>query len=176
MKRLIKLLFLFSLIGVLAGGCELLKGVKFDESYYYVFTINPTEAGEYNFDEEVITTDIQQVLDDNNIKEKKLESVVIKEITATIQQGSHITTFDILSSGNITLHGEGMSAVTVAWWPDPVPASVSTVKLDHNTDNLKDHLLSGKLYFAGSGILNAAHGGTSMVRVDVIFELNGKII
>jgi hypothetical protein len=176
MNRLIKLLFLFSLIGVLAGGCDLLQGVKFDENYYYVFTINPTEAGEYDFTEEVITTDIQQVLDDNNIKEKKLESVVIKEITATIQQGSHETTFNILNSGNITMHGEGMSEVTVAWWPDPVPAGVSSVKLDHNSDNLKDHLLSGKLYFGGVGTLNAAHGGTTMVRVDVIFELNGKII
>ena len=176
MKRLIKLLFLFTLIGVLAGGCELLQGVKFDEGYYYVFTINPTEAGEYNFTEEVVTTDIQQVLDDNNLKEKKLKSVVIKEIKATIQPNSHASNFNILESGKIYMHGEGMKEVTVAWWPSPVPQNVSTVILDNSSDEMKDHILSGKLYFSGLGMLNAAHGGTTMVRVDVTFELNGKVI
>jgi hypothetical protein len=176
MKRFIKPLFVFSLIGLLAGGCELLQGVKFDEGYYYVFTINPTEAGDYDFAEEVITTDIQKVLDDNNIKEKKLKSVIIKEIKATIQPGSHETTFNILEGGTLYMHGENMKTVTVAYWPDPAPQNVSTVILDHNSDEMKDHVLSGKLYFSGVGTLNADHNGITMVRVDVTFELNGKII
>jgi hypothetical protein len=176
MRRLIKLLLLFSLLGVLAGGCELLQGVKFDEGYYYVFTIDPTEAGDYYFNEEVVTTDIQQVLDDNNIKEKKLKSVVIKEIKATIQPGSHESTFNILKSGKITMHGDGMTPVDVAWVPDPVTQNVSTMLLDHSSDDLKDHILSGTLFFAGMGVLNADHEGTTMVRVDVTFELNGKVI
>jgi len=176
MKRFTKLLFLFTLIGVLSGGCELFQGVKWDEGYYYIFTINPSEAGEQNFSEESIPTDIQQILDDNNIKEEKLQSVVIKEIKATIQPNSHESNFNKLESGKIYMQGDGMSQVTVAWWPSPVPSNVSTVILDHTSDELRDHLLSGELDFSGIGILNAAHEGTTYVRIDVTFELNGKVL
>ena len=176
MKRLIKLLFLFSLLGILAGGCELFQGVKWDEGYYYTFTIDPAEAGEYGFKEEAVPTDIQKVLDDNNVKENKLKSVVIKEIKATIQSNSHESNFNLLEDGKITMHGEGMSPVDVAWWPGPAPQNVSSVLLDHTSNELKDHILSGTLYFSGFANLKAAHEGTTYVRVDVQFELNGKIL
>ncbi len=176
MKRLIRLLFLFSLIGVSTGGCELFQGVKWDEGYYYIFTINPSEAGEHNFSEEKIQTDIDQILADNNIKEKRLESVIIKEIKATIQPNSHESNFNKMESGKIYMKGKGMSQVTVAYWPSPIPSNVSTVILDHTSDELKDHLLSGELDFSGIGILNAAHEGETYVRVDVQFELTGKVL
>ena len=74
------------------------------------------------------------------------------------------------------MHGDGMTPVDVAWVPDPVTQNVSTMLLDHNSDNFKDHILSGTLFFGGMGVLNADHEGTTWVRVDVTFELNGKVI
>jgi hypothetical protein len=176
MKRLSKLLFLFTLLGIIAGGCELFQGVKWDEGYNYTFTINPAEAGTHSFSEENIPTDIDQILSDNGITEKRLESVKIKEIKATIQPNSHESTFDIMDSGTLYMQGKGLTQVAVATWPNPVPAGASSVVLKHNENELRDHLLSGELTFTGNALLNAAHGGTTYVRVDVTFELNGKVL
>ena len=174
MKRLIKLLFLFTLLGIVAGGCELFQGVKWDEGYYYIFTINPAEAGTNSFSEENIPTDIDEILSENGIKENKLESVKIKEIKATIEPNSHETDFDIMESGKLLMQGKNLSAVQVATWPDPVPAGTSSLILKHTDQELRDHLLSDELTFTGSAVFNAAHEGTTYVRVDITFELNGK--
>lgn len=176
MKRLIKLLFLFTLLGIVAGGCELFQGVKWDEGYYYIFEINPAEAGPHSFSEESIPTDIDQILSENNINENKLESVKIKEVKATIEPNSHESNFNKMESGKIFMQGTGLSQVLVATWPSPVPSNASSVILNHTNEELRDHLLSGELNFLGTGVLNAAHEGTTYVRVDVTFELNGKVL
>ena len=176
MKRLIKLLFLFTLLGVVAGGCELFQGVKWDEGYNYTFTINPAEAGTHSFSEEKIPTDIDQILSDNGINANRLESVKIKEIKATIEPGSHETNFDIMKSGKLLMQGKGLSAIQVATWPNPVPAGTSSLALKHTGEELRDHLLSGELTFTGSAVLSEAHEGTTYVRVDVTFELNGRVL
>jgi hypothetical protein len=148
--------------------------VKWDEGYYYIFQINPAEAGPHTFSEENISTDIDQILADNNINENKLESVKIKEVKATIQQNSHETDFSKLQSGKLYMKGKGLSQVTLATWTSP--SSSSSVILNHSDQELRDHLLSGELDFSGTGVLNAAHEGTTYVRVDVTFELNGKVL
>jgi len=174
MKKLIKLLFLFSLLGIAAGGCELFQGVKWDEGYYYVFQINPAEAGPHTFTEENIPTDIDEILAANNINEKRLESVKIKEVKATIQSNSHESDFSKLESGKLYMKGKGMTQVTLATWTSP--SSSSSVILKHSDQELRDHLLSSELNFSGTGVLNAAHEGTTYVRVDVTFKLTGKVL
>jgi hypothetical protein len=176
MKRLIKLLFLFTLLGVVAGGCQLFQGVKWDESYWYVFQINPADAGTHGFTREDIPTEINQILDENNINANRVKSVVIKEVKATIQSGSLAKNFDIMDSGKLYMNGDGLSPVTVAWWPDPIPSGQTSLILDHTSEELKDHLLTDQLSFAGEGYLNAAHEGTTWVRVDITFEITGKVL
>ncbi len=175
MKRLTKLLLLFTLIGVLAGGCELLKNsLKFDsDTYYYDFTINPTEAGTYDFDEQIITTGVTQLLEDNNIKSKKLKSARIVEIRAVIQSAH---TFDILDDGEIWFKMSGSSAKVVAWWPSPIPAGSTDVALDATSDDLKDFILSDEFTIGGVGTLNSALTTQAVVRVWFTFELEAKII
>jgi len=174
MKRLTKLLFLFTLLGVVAGGCELFQGVKWDEGYYYIFQINPAEAGPQTFAEENIPTDIDEILAENNINSNKLESVKLKEVKATIEPNSHESNFSKLESGKLYMKGKGMTQVSLATWTSP--SSSSSVILNHSDQELRDHLLSGELIFSGTGVLNAAHEGTTYVRVDVTFELNGKVL
>jgi hypothetical protein len=176
MKRPIKLLLLFTLLGLMAGGCQLFQGVKWDESYWYVFQIDPAEAGTHDFTREDIPTEINEILDENNISEKRVKSVVLKEVKATIQSNSHATNFDFMDNGKLYMNGQGLSQVTIAWWPDPMPTGKSSIILDHTSEELKDHLLTDQLSFAGVGYLNAAHEGTTWVRVDVTFEITGKVL
>ena len=174
MKRLIKLLFLFTLLGVVAGGCELFQGVKWDEGYYYIFQINPAEEGPYTFTEENIPTEIDDILAENNISEKRLESVKIMEVKATIQPNSHESDFSKLQSGEVYMNGTGLPKVKLATWDSP--SSSSSVIINHSDQELRDHLLSSQLNFSGNGVLNAEHAGTTYVRVDVKFELTAKVL
>jgi hypothetical protein len=175
MKRLTKLLLLFTLVGVLTGGCELLKNaVKFDsDTYYYDFTINPTEAGVYTFDESVITTGVNQILDDNNVKREKLKSATITEIVAEIQS-EH--TFDILDDGVVYIQAGKLSKIALAHWPSPVPASSKSVALDANSANFKDYILEDSFTLSGEATLNSALTSQAIVRVWFSFELEAKII
>ncbi len=174
MKRITKLLLLFTLVGVLTGGCELLTNtVKVDsDTYYYDFVINPTEAGPYSFSEQVISTDINQLLDDNNVKREKIKSVKISAIRAVIISAH---TFDILDSGEIYL-GSGTTKTTMAWWPVPVPAGSTDVPLDASSDDFKDLILQDTFTIGGSCNLSGPLTTQAMVQVWFEFELEFKLI
>ena len=174
MKRLTKLLFLFTLLGVVAGGCELFQGVKWDEGYYYIFQVNPAEAGPHTFTEDNIPTEIDDILAENNINSNRLESVKIKEVKATIQSNSAESDFSKLQSGELYMNGTGLPKVKLASWTSP--SSSSSIIIPHSDQELRDHLLSTQLNFSGNGVLNAAHEGITYVRVDVQFELTGKVL
>ncbi len=175
MKKITKLFLLFTLIGVLTGGCELLKNsVKFDsDTYYYDFTIPVSEAGVHTFSESIITTGVNQILDDNNVKREKLKSAVITEIVAEIQSAH---TFDILDDGVVYIQAGALKKLALAHWPSPVPASATSVDLDANSANFKDYILQDSFTLSGECTLNSALTSPALVRVWFSFELEAKLI
>ena len=176
MKKFTKLLLLFTLIGVLTGGCELLKNsTKVDsDTYGYTFPINPTEAGTYSFEEGIITTDIESILDDNNVKRNKLKSAKITEMKAWIYS-SH--TFDVVDDGEIYFKFNATSSEkTVAWLPSTIPAGATELDLDFTSDDLKDYILQDSFIIGGWAELNAALEDPASVYVEFSFELEARVI
>ena len=176
MKKITKLFLLFTLVGFLTGGCELLKNsVKVDsDTYGHTFYIDPSEPGTYDFEEGVITTDIDAILEDNDIKEKKLKSARITEMTAYLYT-SH--SFDILDDGEIYFKFNASSAEkTVAWLPSTVPAGVLELDLDFTSDDLKDYILQDSFIIGGWGQLNAAIEEQAVVYVEFSFELEARVL
>jgi len=178
MKRFTKLLLLFTLIGVLAGGCELLRNsVKWNEDYSITFTINPSgEDLTQDFVTQIVYTNIQEVLDENDISADKLRAANLIEVRAEIEPGSQETNFDKVVDGEIWLQYGTEKPFTVAWWPTSVPAGASVVKLDYKPDDLKPMLLEESFNAGGWVELNKPTEGTSYVRVYFVFELDGKIL
>ncbi len=176
MKRFAKLLLLFTLVGIITGGCELLKNsVKVDsDTYGYNFPINPTAAGIYSFEEGVITTGVDQILEDNNIKEKKLKSAKIVEMKAWIYS-TH--TFDVVNDGEIYFKMNATSsAKTVAWFPTTIPAGATELDLDFTSDDLKDYILQDSFIVGGWTELNAAIEEPASVYVEFSFELEARVL
>jgi hypothetical protein len=178
MKRFTKLLLLFTLIGILTGGCELLKNsVKFNEDYSVTFTINPSgEDLTQAFIEQNITTNIQQILDDNGISSDKLRSATLIEVRAELETGSFETNFDKVIDGEIWLAYGSKSPFKAAWWNTSTPAGSTVSKLDFNSTDLKDMLLQNSFSAGGWIQLNAPTLGVSYVTVYFVFELDGKLL
>lgn len=178
MKRFTKLLFLFTLIGVLSGGCELLKNsVKFNEDYSVTFTINPSgEDLTQWFIEQNVQTNIQSILDDNNISADKLRSATLIEVRAELESGSAESNFDKIIDGEIHLQYGSEAAFKAAWWNTSTPAGSTVSYLDYNSTDLKGMLLTDSFNAGGWITLNAPTLGVSYVTVYFVFELDGKII
>jgi hypothetical protein len=178
MKRLTKLLFLFTLIGVLSGGCELLRNsVKFNEDYSVTFTINPSgdDLTQW-FVEQNVPVDIQEALDANNITAEKLRSATLIEVRAELESGSAESNFDKIIDGEIHLQYGTNAAFKAAWWPTSVAAGSTVAYLDFNSTDLKDMLLTDSFNAGGWITLNAPTLGVSYVTVYFVFELDGKIL
>jgi len=178
MKRFTKLLLLFALIGVLSGGCELLKNsVKFNEDFSVTFTINPSgENLTQAFIEQSVTTDIQSILDANNISEDKLRSATLVEVRAELESGSEEKNFDKVIDGEIYLQYGSVTPFKAAWWNTSTPNGATVAKLDYNSTDLKDMILE-KTFNAGGWItLNAPTMGVSYITVYFVFELDGKLL
>ena len=176
MKRFTKLLFLFTLIGVLSGGCELLtNSVKFNEEYSVTFTINPSEDNTHQFVDQDIITNIQQLLDDNGLKTDKLKSATLVEVRAEIEPGSAELNFDKVVDGEIHLK-YGTKVIKAAWWNTSTGTGKTIAKLDHTSENLKDLILSSSFSAGGWMELNGPTPGISYVTVYLVFELDGKLI
>jgi hypothetical protein len=178
MKRITKLLLLFALIGVLSGGCELLRNsVKWNEDYSITFTINPSgEDLTQQFVTQIVQTNIQQVLDENNVNADQLRAANLIEVRAEIESGSHETNFDKVDDGAVWLQYGTENPFNAAWWPTGVPAGATVVKLDFNPTDLKSMLLEESFNAGGWVELNAPTEGTSYVTVYFVFELDGKIL
>ena len=176
MKRFTKLLLLFTLIGIVSGGCELLtNSVKFNEDYYVTFTINPQEDLTHQFIEKDIITNIQQLLDDNGLSTDKLKSATLVEVRAEIEPGSAETNFDKVVDGEIYL-AYGTNVIKAAWWNTSTGLGKTVAKLDHTSENLKDLILASSFSAGGWIQLNASTPGTSYVTVYLVFELDGKLL
>lgn len=178
MKRFTKLLFLFTLIGILSGGCELLQNsVKFNEDFDATFTINPSgEDLTQWFVEQNVTTNIQQLLDDEGISADKLRSATLVEVRAELESGSHETNFDKVIDGEIWLQYGSEAAFKAAWWPTSTPAGSTVVNLDNNSTDLKDMILQDSFTAGGWIQLDAPTTGVSYVTVYFVFELDGKLL
>ena len=178
MKRFTKLLLLFTLVGIVTGGCELLKNsVKFNEDYSVTFTINPSgEDLTQWFIEQNVTTNIQSILDDNDISADKLRSATLIEVRAELEPGSTETNFDKVVDGEIWLQYGSEAAFKAAWW-DPATGLGKTIAyLDYNSTDLKGMLLQDSFNAGGWIQLNAPTMGVSYVTVYFVFELDGKLL
>ena len=178
MKRFTKLLLLFALIGVLSGGCELLKNsVKFNEDFDVTFTINPSgENLTQAFIEQSVTSNIDQILEDNDITADKLRSATLIEVRAELESGSEEKNFDKVIDGEIYLQYGSGSPFKAAWWNTSTPKGVSVAKLDYNSTDLKDMLLQKSFNAGGWITLNAPTMGVSYITVYFVFELDGKLL
>lgn len=178
MKRFTKLLFLFTLIGVVSGGCELLRNsVKFNEDYSVTFTINPSgdDLTQW-FIEQNVPVDIQEALDANNVSKEQLRSATLIEVRAELQTGSTEQNFDKIIDGEIHLQYGSNAAFKAAWWPTTMEKGKKVAYLDYNSDDLKDMLFTESFNAGGWITLNAPTLGTSTIRVYFVFELDGKIL
>ena len=177
MKRITKLLLLFTLIGVLSGGCELLRNsVKFNVDYSVTFTINPSgEDLTQWFIEQNVTTNIQQLLDDEGLSTDKLRSATLIEVRAELESGSEEKNFDKVVDSEIYLQYGSGDPFKAAWW-DPATGLGKTVAyLDYNSTDLKDMLLQNSFSTGGWIQLNAPTMGVSYVTVYFVFQLDGEL-
>ena len=176
MKKTHILISLAVMVGIVSTGCEELFGdlLKFDTNYYgYDITIEPSDTlGLLTFTEEVITGDLDPVLQENGVSRDNLKSAILKEGKAKIQTMGF--TFDPVSDIELHISSEGLGSKKIAWL-DPIPEGATEITLELTGDDLKDYLLADEFTIMAVGTLTSQVESEVVIRAEVKFELKGGL-
>ena len=112
-------------------------------------------------------------LDDNDIDEDNIRSVVVQSLTATINDASGTFDFDDLNEGSVTFSGGSAGTVTVATLPSD--ASGTTAVLSVRDDDIKDFLLMDSFVMTVAGTSTAAIPEDVTVTLAADYEFTGGL-
>lgn len=138
------------------------------------FDIDATdEAGTFAATADVDDVDLVARLDDNDIDEDNLRSVVMQSATATINDLAGEFDFDDVSAGSVTFSGGGLGAVVVA--EIPAGATGTTTALTVRGDDIKAFLLLDDFTVSITGTSTAAIPENVTVTLATAYELTGGL-
>jgi hypothetical protein len=108
-----------------------------DTEYYEMdFTVESSDkTGFQIFSEETYSNDINNLLVQAGFTPDRIESVVLKEATVSLEGNVSYPDFDILKFIELTVYTDLLGETKVAW-SDPVPADLSSLSLDLSEENI----------------------------------------
>jgi hypothetical protein len=157
--------------------CEDLFGLlTFDSKEYTLeFVVNPSYDAGYNiFKEEVLQSNLDSILDANDVSEERLKEVHIKEAVALITNPDTTVFFDPLASFSVTIYTDSLGETIIAEM-NPVPDGLRELSLPLKDDDLKNYLLESDFMLSAVGVLSEQTSKPIPVRVKVKFEFKAGL-
>lgn len=140
MKKSLTYLVVLAIAFLTLISCDELLGlINFDlENDSVEFVIGPASAGTHYIDVTSVETDIEQILEDNNVKGvDKIDEVILDSAILTIVSGA--INFDKIESIEIRVSAEGIDEILLASYMD-IPDGLTKLSLDLTDVNLADYI------------------------------------
>lgn len=156
MKIYFRITVLFGILFFVSVSCEdpVSDQQTFDSQYYVIdFAVDPVDRTGYQiFTEETSISNIDSVLEANNLSREKLKEVQVKEAFINITDTDASSTFDPLEILSITIYTKTLGEKTIATI-DPVPRGFRELTLVLEEDDLKDFLYEDEFMLSAVGVL-----------------------
>jgi len=156
MKIYFRIALLFGLFFFISVSCEDQANdqLTFDSQYYVIdFAVDPVDRTGYHiFTEETSRSNIDSLLEVNNISRENLKEVHVKEAVINITDPDASTTFDPLEILSVTIYTKTLGEKTIATI-DPVSYGLRELTLVLKEDDLKDYLYEDEFMLSAVGVL-----------------------
>src|SRR4030042_6907060 len=142
MKNHLGIIIIIIFLSFSSVGCEdLLNLLTFESKEYTLeFVVKPVDqAGYHIFKEEVLKSDLDSILDANDVSKERLKEVNIKEAIAMITSPDTTVFFDPLASFTVTIYTDSLGETTIAEM-NPVPDGLRELSLPLKDDDIKKYL------------------------------------
>jgi hypothetical protein len=156
MKIYLRTVSIFVLLFFISVSCEDIVNdlLTFDSQYYVIdFAVDPVDRTGYHiFTEETSRSNLDSLLEVNNISREKLQEVHVKEAVINITDSDTASTFDPLEILSVTIYTRTLGEKTIATI-DPVPCGLRELTLTLEEDDLKDFLYEDEFMLSTVGVL-----------------------
>jgi hypothetical protein len=177
MKNYIGILIIILFLSFASVSCEDLFGLlKFDSDEYIIeFVISPLDdAGYHIFSEEIFESDLDSVLEANDVSEDRLKEVNIKEAIARITDPDTTVFFDPMASFSLSIYTDSLGEQNIASM-DPVPDGLRVIKMTPVDDDFKNYLFESDFMVTAMGVLSEQTMHPIPVEVKVKFEFKAGL-
>jgi len=176
MKNNLGVILILVFLSVSLVSCEDLFNITFDSKEYTIeFRVKPIdERGFHIFKEEVLESDIDSILDANNVSEDRLNSVHIKEAVAVITSVDTTVFFDPLERFEVTIYTDNLDETTIAEL-NTVPDGLREITIPLKDDDLKGYMLEPEFMLTVAGVLSEQTTKAVPVQVKVKFEFRAGL-
>lgn len=171
MKNYLGIILIFLFLSFASVSCEDLFGLlNFDSKEYTLdFVIQPVDKiGYHIFKEEVLVSDLDSILEANDVSKERLREVNIKEAVARITSPDTTVFFDPLASFSVTIYTDSLGETTIAEM-DPVPDGLRELTLTLKKDDLINYLFESEFMLSAEGVLSEQTSEPVPVQVKVKF-------
>jgi hypothetical protein len=174
MKNRLRIIVIIIFLSFSSVGCEdLFDLLTFESKEYTIeFVVNPID--ENIFIEEVAESDLDSILDANDVSTDRLNEVHVKQAIALITSPDTTVFFDPLAKFVVTIYTDSLGETTIAEI-DPVPDGLREISLQLKVDDLKDYLLEPEFMFTAIGVLSEQTTKPIPVQVKVKFEFKAGL-
>ena len=132
-----------------------------------------TEAGAFLAVGTVDGVNLRARLDDNDLDEDNLRSVVVQSMRATITDPRGEFSFDDIADGQVLFSGGSLAPTVVAMLPDA--SSGTTATLEVRDDDIKAYLLQDEFVATVSGTSTAAVPEGVTLTLATAYEFTGGL-
>jgi hypothetical protein len=177
MKNYLVIILILLFLSFASVSCEDLFGLLTFNSKEYTleFVLNTDEtAGYHIFKEEVLQSDLDSILDANDVSEERLREVHIKEAVALINNPDTTVFFDPLASFSVTVYTDSLGETKIAEL-NPVPDGLREFSLPLKDDDIKKYLLESEFMLSAVGTLSEMVLKPIPVMVKVKFEFKAGL-
>jgi len=178
MKNYLRIFCSILILFFLSVSCEDLLSdfLTFDSNYYVIdFAVDPTDRTGYHiFTEETARSDIDSLLEANNVLREKLKEVHAKEAVVKITDADASNTFDPLEKLSVTIYTKSLGEKTIASI-DQIPDGLRDLTLILEEDDLMDYLFEDEFVLSTIGILKERTYKIIPMQARVKFEFKAGI-
>jgi len=177
MKNHLGIIVILIFLSFSTVGCEGLFNLLTFESKEYTleFVVKPDDkAGYHIFKEEVLQSDLDSILDANDVSKDRLKEVNIKEAIAMITSTDTTVFFDPLTSFTVTIYTDSLGETTIAEM-DQVPDGLRELSFPLKNDDLKNYLFESEFMLSVTGVLSEHTTRHIPVLVKIKFEFRAGL-
>ena len=161
-------------------GCEEILdkiAIDFKSGYYdFDFTVNPDdiETGVYTFNEEAYKSDLDSLLDENDLDKDNLKSVELDELTLEIINNNIDITFDGIENFELYISATGMPEILIAKI-ESVPPGTRTLNFSIEGKELKEYLEKDMYTIRLKGSISEIPSGVVQIDGKLRFAFTGGL-
>jgi hypothetical protein len=176
MKNHLGVILIIVFLAVSSVSCEDLFNLTFDSKEYTIeFTIQPVDkAGYHLFKEDIFESDIDSILDANDVSEDRLKEVYIKKAVAVITGVDTSVFFDPIERFEVTIYTDSLDETTIAEM-NPVPDGQRELTLPLKDDDLKAYMFEPEFMLTAIGVLSEQTTKPIPVQIKVKFEFSAGL-